>query len=96
MPPGSSLEEHRRRRPCQSLDDSGFALEPSVKCWHNNLSKGPEEVMVHANIRISMGNVPFADKDGNETHVDKTFVFKKTDDSKVRLIVHKSALPYNP
>jgi hypothetical protein len=77
-------------------DDTGFALKPWVKCWHDNLSKGAEEVMVYGNIGISMGNVHFADKDGNEIHVDKTFVFKKTDDGKVRLIVHKSALPYNP
>lgn len=77
-------------------NDQGFALKPWVKCWHDNLSKGAEEVMVYGNIGISMGNVHFEDNDGDQIHVDKTFVFKKTDDGKVRLIVHKSALPYNP
>ncbi len=43
-----------------------------------------------------MGNVWVADKDGNETMVDKTFVFKKGEDGKLKLIVHKSALPYSP
>jgi len=28
--------------------------------------------------------------------VDKTFVFKKDPDGKLRLIVHKSSLPYKP
>jgi hypothetical protein len=40
-----------------------------------------------------MGSVYFKDKEGNEIFVDKTFVFKKGDDGKVRLILHKSALP---
>jgi hypothetical protein len=43
-----------------------------------------------------MGNVWVTDKDGNETMVDKTFVFKKGEDGKLKLIVHKSALPYSP
>lgn len=77
-------------------DDDGFALKPWVKCWHDNLSKGAEEVMVHGDIGISMGNVHFEDKDGNQIHVDKTFVFKKGEDGSVRLVVHKSALPFNP
>jgi hypothetical protein len=28
--------------------------------------------------------------------VDKTFVFKRCEDGKLRLIVHKSALPFDP
>ncbi len=77
-------------------NDKGFALKPWSKCWHDNLSKGAEEVMVQGNIGISMGNVHFEDKSGNQIYVDKTFVFKKGDDGKLRLVVHKSALPYNP
>ena len=33
-------------------------------------------------------------KDGTEVMVDKTFVFKKGADGKLRLIVHKSSLPF--
>jgi hypothetical protein len=36
------------------------------------------------------------DKDGNVVMVDKTFVFQKDEDGKLRIIVHKSALPYAP
>jgi len=43
-----------------------------------------------------MGNVYFTGKDGTQIMVDKTFVFKKGDDGKIRLIVHKSSLPYSP
>jgi len=43
-----------------------------------------------------MGNVWVTGKDGKEVMVDKTFVFKKGKDGKLRLIVHKSALPFNP
>jgi hypothetical protein len=43
-----------------------------------------------------MGNVWVTAKDGTEVKVDKTFVFKKGDDGKLRLVAHKSALPYSP
>ena len=43
-----------------------------------------------------MGNVWVTKKDGTEVMVDKTFVFKKGEDGKLRLIVHKSALPFSP
>lgn len=77
-------------------NDNGFALNPWVECWYDNESAGAEEVMIHGNIGIAMGNVYFKDQDGNQIHVDKTFVFRKGEDGKVRLIVHKSALPFTP
>lgn len=77
-------------------NDNGFALKPWVEARYDNTERGAEEVMVYGNIGIAMGNVYFKDKDGNEIYVDKTFVFRKTDDGKVRLIVHKSALPFKP
>jgi len=77
-------------------DDKGFALKPWVECWYDNNERGAEEVMILGNIGIAMGSVHFKDKDGNEIFVDKTFVFRKTQDGKVKLILHKSALPFNP
>ena len=60
-------------------------------------SRAPEHgIQIHGDIAITMGNVWVTDQDGNETMVDKTFVFKKDDDGKLKLIVHKSALPYSP
>ncbi len=77
-------------------NDGGFALKPWAKVRYDNGVRGAEEVQVHGNIGISMGKVFLEDMDGNEISVDKTFVFRKTDDGKVRLIVHDSSLPYNP
>ena len=77
-------------------EDKGFALKPWVKARYDNLGDGDEGIQIHGNIAITMGNVWVTDKDGNETMVDKTFVFKKGDDGKLKLIVHTSALPYNP
>jgi hypothetical protein len=77
-------------------EDKGFALKPWVKARFDNLGDGDEGIQIHGNIAITMGNVWVTDKDGNETMVDKTFVFKKADDGKLKLIVHKSALPYSP
>jgi hypothetical protein len=34
-------------------------------------------------------------KDGNATTVDKTWTFKKTDDGKLRIVLHHSSLPYS-
>jgi hypothetical protein len=74
-------------------NDKGFALKPWVEVRYDNKERGSEEVMVLGNIGIAMGSVYFKDKDGNEIFVDKTFVFRKGEDGKVRLILHKSALP---
>lgn len=77
-------------------NDEGFALKPWAAVSYDNGSRGAEGVQIHGNIGITMGNVYLTDKEGNEIMVDKTFVFRKTDDGKVRLIVHVSSLPYNP
>ena len=77
-------------------EDKGFALKPWVKARYDNLGEGDEGIQIHGDIAITMGNVWLTAKDGTEVMVDKTFVFKKDPDGKLRLIVHKSALPYSP
>ncbi len=77
-------------------EDNGFALKPWVKVRYDNAGEGNNGIQVHGNIGISMGNVYLTDGEGKEIMVDKTFVFRKADDGKVRLIVHKSALPFVP
>lgn len=77
-------------------EDKGFALKPWVKARFDNLGEGDEGIQIHGDIAITMGNVWLTAKDGTEVMVDKTFVFKKDADGKLRLIVHKSALPYSP
>jgi hypothetical protein len=77
-------------------EDKGFALTPWVSARYDNLGEGNEGIQIHGNIAITMGNVYVTDKDGNEAMVDKTWVFKKGDDGKLRIIMHHSSLPYKP
>lgn len=77
-------------------DDTGFALKPWVSARYDNLGEHNEGIQIYGSVAIAMGNVWVKDPDGNEVMVDKTFVFKKGKDGKLRIIVHKSALPYRP
>lgn len=77
-------------------NDKGFALKPWVKARYDNAGDHNEGIQIYGSIAITMGNVWVTDKEGNEVMVDKTWVFKKGDDGKLRIIVHKSAMPYVP
>jgi hypothetical protein len=77
-------------------NDKGFALKPWVKARYDNAGEHNEGIQIYGSIAITMGNVWVTDKDGNEIMVDKTWVFKKGDDGKLRIIVHKSAMPFVP
>lgn len=77
-------------------NDKGFALKPWVKARYDNAGNNNEGIQIYGSIAITMGNVWVTDKDGNEVKVDKTWVFKKGKDGKLRIIVHKSALPFEP
>jgi hypothetical protein len=77
-------------------EDKGFALKPWVKARYDNLGDGDDGIQIHGDIAITMGNVWVTAKDGTEVMVDKTFVFRKDDEGKLRLIVHKSSLPFSP
>jgi hypothetical protein len=77
-------------------NDNGFALRPWVKARYDNTGDKNEGIQIYGSVAITMGNVWVTDKDGNEVMVDKTWVFRKGKDGKLRIIVHKSALPYKP
>ncbi len=77
-------------------DDKGFALKPWVKARYDNAGEKNEGIQIYGSIAITMGNVWVTDKDGNEVMVDKTWVYKKGKDGKLRIIAHKSALPFSP
>jgi hypothetical protein len=77
-------------------NDKGFALKPWVKARYDNAGNNNEGIQIYGSVAITMGNVWVTDKTGNEIMVDKTWVFKKGKDGKLRIIVHKSALPYSP
>jgi len=77
-------------------NDKGFALAPWVKARYDNAGEKNEGIQIYGSVAITMGNVWVTDKDGKEVMVDKTWVFKKGKDGKLRIIVHKSALPFAP
>ena len=77
-------------------NDKGFALTPWVKARYDNTGQKNEGIQIYGSIAITMGNVWVTDKNGKEVMVDKTWVFKKGKDGKLRIIVHKSSLPYAP
>jgi hypothetical protein len=77
-------------------NDKGFALKPWVKARYSNTGNDNEGIQIYGSVAITMGNVWVTDKDGNEVMVDKTWVFRKGKDGKLKIIVHKSALPFAP
>jgi hypothetical protein len=76
-------------------EDSGFALKRWTKVSYDN-NAAENGIQIHGDTAITMGNVYFTDYKGNEVKVDKTFVFRRDDEGKLKLCVHKSALPYEP
>lgn len=75
-------------------NDEGFALKPWVGCRYTNAGDNAG-VLIDGDFAATMGNVYLTDAKGAETMVDKLFVFRRGDDGKLRIIVHKSSLP-NP
>ena len=76
-------------------EDTGFALKRWVKVWYDN-NAAENGIQIHGELAITMGNVYLINAAGEEIMVDKTFVFRRCADGKLRLCVHKSALPYTP
>jgi hypothetical protein len=76
-------------------EDTGFALKPWAKVWYDN-NAAENGIQIHGNLAITMGNVYVRSATGDEVMVDKTFVFRRCADGRLRLCVHKSALPYSP
>lgn len=76
-------------------EDKGFALNHWVNVWYDN-NAAENGIQIHGNLGITMGNVYFRSATGDEVMVEKTFVFRRCADGRLRLCVHKSALPYSP
>ena len=77
-------------------NDKGFALTPWVKARYDNAGEKNEGIQIYGSVAITMGNVWVTGKDGKDVMVDKTWVFKKGKDGKLKIIVHKSSLPFTP
>jgi len=69
--------------------DTGFALKGWTACRAENAA-----IHINGDVATTMGNVIITGKDGKLTTVDKTWSFKKTDDGKLRIVLHHSSLPY--
>ena len=76
-------------------EDTGFALKRWVDVSYDN-NAAENGIQIHGDIAITMGNVYLTNAKGEKVMVDKTFVFRKCPDGKLRLIVHKSSLPFDP
>ena len=76
-------------------EDTGFALKGWKGARYDN-NAAENGIQIHGDLAITMGNVYLTGPDGKEIMVDKTFVFRRCADGKLRLCVHKSALPYTP
>jgi hypothetical protein len=76
-------------------DDTGFALKQWMKVWYDN-NAAENGIQIHGDLAITMGNVYLRNAAGDEVTVDKTFVFRRCADGRLRLCAHKSALPYAP
>jgi hypothetical protein len=76
-------------------EDTGFALKHWVDVRYDN-NAAENGIQIHGDIAITMGNVYLTNEKGEHVVVDKTFAFRKCPDGKLRLIVHKSALPFDP
>ena len=70
--------------------DSGFALKGWTACRAENAA-----IHINGDVAATMGNVIVTDKDGKLTTVDKSWIFKKSDDGKLRIVLHHSSLPYS-
>jgi len=72
-------------------EDKGFALKPwTAVRWQN-----AGIVNSGCTMAIAMGNYFFTDLSGGETKVEYTIGYIKDDMDTLRMVVHKSSLPYS-
>ena len=76
-------------------EDTGFALKRWVKVSYDN-NAAENGIQIHGDIAVTMGNFYLTSIEGQEIVVEKTLVFRRCRDGKLRLCAHKSALPYDP
>jgi len=73
-------------------EDKGFAIAPYTKVrWENSGIYAKK-----CDMALAMGNYYFTTTSGEEIKVEYTFAYVKDDKGKLRIVAHKSALPYNP
>lgn len=74
-------------------EDKGFALKPWTQVRWENAGIANN----NCTMAVAMGNYYFTPADGSgETKVEYTIAYIKDQDGNLRMVVHKSALPYAP
>jgi hypothetical protein len=76
--------------------DEGFAVKNHWEKVSYDNNAAPNGIQIHGDIAITMGNVYLIDNSRKKLTVDKTFVFRKCRDGRLRLCVHHSSLPAKP
>ncbi|MCH8474049.1 MAG: hypothetical protein LAT55_02355 [Opitutales bacterium] len=71
--------------------DSGFAL----KDW-KDVEVSKKTYYIEGNVGLTMGHFTFIDGAGEHVKVEKTFGFRRDDSGDLRIVLHKSTLPYDP
>ena len=69
--------------------DSGFC----IKDWLEVKSE-TSSVLIDQNIAMWMGWVTFINKEGTSIKVDKSWGYKKNENSNLKIVLHHSSLPY--
>lgn len=70
-------------------EDSGFALRPWISVQFNNAG-----IQVYSDTAIAMGHYTFLSEDGLDLLVEYTFGYIKEDNSRLRIKLHHSSLPF--
>ena len=72
-------------------EDNGFALRP----WKDVRWENAGIINSNSDLAIAMGNYYFTDKEGVVSKVEYTFAYKKDANGDLKIVAHKSALPYS-
>lgn len=72
-------------------EDKGFAL----KRWKDVHWENAGIINSNSDLAIAMGNYYFTDEEGERTKVEYTFCYRKDENGALKIVAHKSALPYN-
>ncbi|SDL08837.1 hypothetical protein SAMN05660337_2038 [Maridesulfovibrio ferrireducens] len=71
------------------LEDKGFALAPWVDIKFHN-----DEMYMHGDMAIAMGEYLFTDTKGNTAKVEYTFGYIRDESGALKIVLHHSSLPY--
>ena len=71
-------------------EDKGFALNPWVKVEFKN-----EAINIYDNLATAMGNYFFTDPRGEKTKVEFSFVYKKSKEGEIKIVLHHSSFPFS-